>query len=162
MAHACFSARLKSLRSNQKLLALAFSLVIFFSPCFPVYCDSSIASNQLTFRSGGRWRCSLTCSCLISLPISTCDGANSAADVVIDVVLQVCEGYAHRPIGSSKAATIEQDNPVILGKPKHDVERMHIFLHPLDDVFAEVLASKKLEINQPIVVVEVLVWTDFD
>src|SRR5436190_12014136 len=77
--------------------------------------------TELTFRSGRRWRCSLTCSCLISLPVSPCDGAHRPADVVVDMILQVCEGYAHRPIGSGKAAAVKQHNAVVLGEPKHDI-----------------------------------------
>jgi hypothetical protein len=46
---------------------------------------------------------------------------------------------------------------VVLGQPEHDVERMHVLLHPLDDVVAEVLAGKELEVDQAVVVVEVLV-----
>src|SRR4051794_27834833 len=103
------------------------------------------------FRSGGRWRCSLTCSCLISLPVSARDGANSPADVVVDMILQVCEGYAHRPIGSGKAAAVEQDDAVVFGQPEHDVERVHVRLHPLDDVLAQVFAGKKLEIDQAVI-----------
>ena len=51
---------------------------------------------------------------------------------------------------------------MVLGKPEDDVQRVHVRLHPLDDVFAQVLAGKKLEIDQAIIVVEVLIRTDFD
>ncbi len=51
---------------------------------------------------------------------------------------------------------------MVLGQPEHDVERVHVRLHPLDDVLAQVLAGKKLEIDQAVIVVEVLIRTDFD
>src|SRR5438552_5857746 len=130
-------------------------------------CYFIIASrtNQLAFRKrrfGRGWRGTLTCSCLISLPVSARDSADRPTDVVVDVILQVCEGYAHRPIGSGKAAAVEQDDAVVLGQPEHDVERVHVRLHPLDDVLAQVFAGKKLEIDQAVIVVEVLIRTDFD
>ena len=78
------------------------------------------------------------------------------------MILQVCEGYAHRPIGSGKAAAVEQDDAVVLGQPEHDVERVHVRLHPLDDVFAQVFAGKKLEIDQAVIVVEELIRSDWD
>src|SRR5437773_6768986 len=78
------------------------------------------------------------------------------------MILQVCEGYAHRPIGSGKAAAVEQDDAVVLSQAEHDVERVHVRLHPLDDVLAQVLAGKKLEIDQAVIVVEVLVRSDVD
>ena len=51
---------------------------------------------------------------------------------------------------------------MVLGQPEHDVERVHVRLHPLDDVLAQVFAGKKLEIDQAVIVVEVLIRTDFD
>src|SRR5438094_10520880 len=137
----------------------------FPGPELGCYFITASRTNQLAFRkrrSRRGWRGTLTCSCLISLPVSARDGADRPADVVVDVILQVCEGYAHRPIGSGKAAAVEQDDAVILGQPEHDVERVHVRLHPLDDVLAQVLAGKKLEIDQAVIVVEVLIRTDFD
>src|SRR5436190_11798883 len=121
--------------------------------------------TELAFRkrrSRRGWRSSLACSCLISLPVSARDGAYRPTDVVVNVILQVCEGYAHRPIGSGKAAAVKQDDAVVLGQPEHDVERVHVCLYPLDDVLSQVFAGKKLEIDQAVIVVEVLIRTDFD
>src|SRR6266496_6806822 len=92
---------------------------------------STLFPYTTLFRSRRGWRGSLACSCLISLPVSARDGAHRPTDVVVDMILQVCEGYAHRPIGSGKAAAVEQDDTVILGQPEHDVERMHVCLYPL-------------------------------
>src|SRR4029079_13407480 len=36
-----------------------------------------------------------------------------------------------------------------------------ILLHPLDDIVAQVLAGKELEVDQAVVVVEALVWSVF-
>src|SRR4030095_8326687 len=93
--------------------------------------------TELAFRkrrSGRGWRGSLACSCLITLPVSARDGAHRPTDVVVDVILQVCEGYAHRPIGSGKAAAVEQDDAVVFGEPEHDVERVDVRVCPLYDL----------------------------
>src|SRR5438132_8675642 len=137
----------------------------FPGPELGSYFITASRSNQLAFRKrrfGRGWRGTLACSCLISLPVSARDGAHRPTDVVVDVILQVCERYAHRPIGSGKAAAVKQDDAVVLGQPEHDVERVHVRLYPRDDVLAEVLAGKKLEIDQAVIVVEVLIRTDFD
>src|SRR4029450_10344579 len=85
--------------------------------------------TELAFRkrrSRRGWRGSLACSCLISLPVSARDGAHCPANVVVDMIFQVCEGYAHRPIRSGKTAAVEQDDAVVLGQPEDDVERVHV------------------------------------
>ena len=64
--------------------------------------------------------------------------------------------------GRRKAAAVQQHDAMVLGQPEHDVERMHVRLHPLDDVLADVLAGPELEVDQAVVVVELLVRTDFD
>ena len=51
---------------------------------------------------------------------------------------------------------------MVLGQPEHDVERVHVRFYPLDDVLAQVFPCKKLEIDQAVIVVEVLIRTDFD
>src|SRR5207249_6637983 len=104
----------------------------------------------------------LVCGSLISLAVAARDGACRPADIVVDVIFQVCERYAHRPVRSGKAATIEQNDAVILGQPEHDVERMHVLLHPLDDVLAQILAGKEFEVDEAVVVVEVLIRSYFD
>src|SRR5438874_1196146 len=73
-----------------------------------------------------------------------------------------CAPAGREPYRSGKAATIEQDDAVVLGQPEHDVERMHVLLHPLHDVLAQVLAGKELEVDQAVVVVEVLVRSYLD
>src|SRR5213592_2554417 len=137
-----------------------------FSPFFPFYLRQLRREvTKLAFRkrrSRRGWRGGLARSCLISLPVSARDGAHRPTDVVVDMILQVCERYAHRPIGSGKAAAVEQYDSVVLGQPEHNVERVHVRLHPLDDVLAQVLASEKFEIDQAVIVVEVLIRTDID
>src|SRR6266481_5873341 len=116
----------------------------FPGPELGCYFITASRSNQLAFRkrrSRRGWRGTFARSCLISLPVSARDGAHRPTDVVVDMILQVCEGYAHRPIGSGKAAAVKQDDAVVLG---------------------QVFAGKKLEIDQAVIVVEVLIRTDFD
>src|SRR5207244_6348504 len=123
----------------------------FPGPELGCYFITASRTNQLAFRKrrfGRAWRGTLACSCLISLPVSARDGAHRPADVVVDVILHVCEGYAHRHIGSGKAAAVEQDDAVVLGQPEHDVERVHVRLHPLDDDLAQEFAGNNLEIYQ--------------
>src|SRR5204863_6613110 len=85
-------------------------------------------SNQLAFFCLRRFLSSrlaiLTFVGLISLAVAPRDGARRPADIVVDVIIQVRERYAHRPVRSGKAATIEQDDRRILGHPEHNVERM--------------------------------------
>src|SRR5207247_10441114 len=54
--------------------------------------------------------------CLISHSVAARDGANRPADVVVNVILQICEGDAHGPVRGGKAAAVEQYDAVVLGK----------------------------------------------
>src|SRR5688572_22457151 len=64
----------------------------------------------------------LPCGCLIGPSVVARNGAHRPADVVIDVIIQVRERYANRPVRRGKAAAVEQDNAVVFGQPEHDVE----------------------------------------
>src|SRR4051794_32407118 len=77
--------------------------------------------------------------CLITLAVASRDRARRPADIVVGVILEVRERDADRPVRSGKAAAIEQDDSVFFGQPEYDVQRMHVFLHPRDDVLSYVL-----------------------
>ena len=94
--------------------------------------------------------------------VGTRDRAHRAADVVVDVVVEVRERDPHRPVGRLEAAAVEQDDAVVLREPEHDVERVHVRLHPVDDVLAAVLAQPELEVDQPVIPVEQRVGIDLD
>src|SRR6185312_718269 len=87
---------------------------------------------------------------LVVLAIAARDGADRAADVVVDMVLEVGERDARRPVRRTEAAAVQQHDAVLLGEAENDVERMHVLLHPRDNVLAEVLARPELEIDQAV------------
>src|SRR5438034_2071653 len=120
--------------------------------------SSSPCSPSLPMRAFG----ALAGGCLIGLPVAAGNGAHRPTDVVVDMIIQVRERYAHRPVGSGKAAAVEQHDAVVLGQSEHDVERMYVRLHPLHDVLAQVLAGEELEVDQAVVPVEVLVRRDLE
>src|SRR4026207_358966 len=99
---------------------------------------------------------------LESLAIAARHRANRAPDVVVDVVVEVGEGHPHRPVRRIEPAAVQEDDAMVLRQPEHDVERMYVVLHPADDVLADVLACPELEVDQAIVPVEELVWSDLD
>src|SRR6266550_8867971 len=115
--------------------------------------SSSPWSPSLPVRTFG----ALAGGCLIGLPVAAGNGAHRPADIVVDVIIQVRERDAHRPVGRGKAAAVEQDDAVVFGQPEHDVERMDVRLHPLHDVLAQVLAGEELEVDEAVVEVEELV-----
>ena len=94
--------------------------------------------------------------------ITARDRAHRPADVVVDVVVEVGERDAHRPVGRLEAAAVQEHDAVVLGEPEHDVERMDMRLHPRDDVVAAVLAQPELEVDEAVVPVEQRVGRDLD
>src|SRR6185295_14645056 len=103
------------------------------------------------------WPTALPRGRLIGRSIAARNGAYRPADVVVDMIIQVRERYANRPVRCSEAAAVEQYDAVVRGESEHDVERMDVRLHPLHDVLAQVLAGEELEVDETVVPVEVLV-----
>src|SRR5215469_6804125 len=93
---------------------------------------------------------------LESMPVASCDRANSAANFLVSLITQIGQGDSHRPFGGFEAAAVQQNDSVILGQAKCKIERVHILLEILNGVLAYVLACKKLEVNQTIV--GVVMW----
>ena len=67
---------------------------------------------------------------------------------------------ARDQFGASKPPPFKSTMPWSFGEPEHDVERMHVVLHPAHDVFADVLARPELEVDETVVVVEQLVGSE--
>src|SRR6476660_8468791 len=88
----------------------AHACMLSFTFLVKIYDREVTGLTSRNRRSRRGCRGTLACSCLISLPVSARDGAHRPTDVVVDMILQVCEGYAHLPIRSGKAAAVEQED----------------------------------------------------
>src|SRR5688572_18384238 len=74
-----------------------------------------------SFRLGG-----LAGLLLVLLDVAARDRAHRPADVVVDVILEVRERDAHRPVRRGKATAVEQYDAVVPGQPEHEVERVDV------------------------------------
>src|SRR5204862_7709772 len=84
--------------------------------CFPMFgvsfADSKTASRSNPSAFLRRRRGDLARSGLVSLAISTRDGAHRAADVDVDTIPQGGEGPGHRPNRVGNAAAVEPHDAV--------------------------------------------------
>ena len=51
---------------------------------------------------------------------------------------------------------------MIIGQPEHRIEGVDVFLDPFHDVVVEVFAHPKFDIDQAVIIIEMLVFTDVD
>ena len=93
-------------------------------------------------------------------PIAARDGSNPASDVVVDLVGQICQRHAQRPVRRFEAAAVQQHDPVVLGQAEGEIERMDVLLKVLDGILADVLLRPELEIDQAVVCIVERVLAD--
>src|SRR5687767_2790561 len=132
-------------------------------------CSRSVAVKASVMTMSGcrwhRWHCGHRSRRLRGAAcddVTACHGAHCPADALIDVVIQIREGDAHRPVRGVEAAAVEKDDAVVFRETEDNVEWMDVGLDPLGDVVAAVLAQPVLEVDDAVIPVEELVRRDFD
>src|SRR6185437_16109607 len=107
------------------------------------------------FRTGARSSLARLASApirrFIGVPIAAGDRSNAAPDVVVNVVRQVCQGHAERPLGGVEAASVQQYDAMGFGQLESEIERVDVLLEVFDGGIADVLARPELEIDQSVV-----------
>src|SRR3954469_5953983 len=105
-------------------------------------------------------RCSLRC--LVCVSIAASDRSNAPANVLVSFVREISERHAHRPVRRFKSATVQQHDPVCLGQPEGEIERVDILFQVLDSLIADVLPGPELEIDEAVIAVVVRVRAEFE
>src|SRR5882672_2274632 len=107
----------------------------------PIACLARIRGASIVMSASRSSRNGCTPCGAVGLEIATCHRAHSTPDVVVDVVWQVGERDAQRPVGCGEPAAVQHDDGVVLGQPKDDVEWMDVGLDPFGELVADILAD---------------------